>query len=230
MPAEFRGDRVLGTSFRLWAANLGAVGLLAIVLYSPLLLWGASGIGDRAIWLAASVAFLLDGVLCAAVSHAVESRLRGGPFAVAAALRAVRPRLGVVAGSTIVTVLTIGVASVPAIVAGSVFRPAGWVLLLLPIVAACLFSVAIPVSALERGGVAAALARSVDLTRGRRIGVFVVLLVVGLFGAVLDRILVFVSRLSHVAGAHLLAAFLLSTLAAVTTGVLYVELVGRDDA
>ena len=102
---------------------------------------------------------------------------------------------------------------------------AGVPLLILPAAVYVAFAGAVPAAALEPSceSVPKALGRSLDLTRGRRIGVFVVFLLQGLFLAGVQWLLA--STLgSGAAALHAAAIFLLVPLPALTLGVIYVEL------
>jgi hypothetical protein len=230
MPAEFRGDRVIALSFRVWGRNLGAIGLLGLAFFAPVLLWAWSGVRGEGLWLLVALAALLEGCFRAAVSFAVDGRLRGGAFPALGGVRALLRRIAVVVGATAVPALAVGLSALPAVWALWTWWPLVLLLGLLPLGVACTFSVAVPAAVLERRGVALTLARSVDLTRGRRLGILVVFLVVGLAGAALDGILGVALPSAMAIRAHLVVAFLTATLAAVTTGVLYAELVGRESS
>jgi len=224
--AEFQGDRVLAASLRVWARNLGPIGLFGLVVFSPLLLWLVLGLDDAHVVPFVALGLLLDGFFRGAVACAAVSRLRGGPFDLRQGVRAVRARLAVVTGTTVVVALSLGLAALPAFVSGSYSRPAGIALSLVPVWVACVFSVAIPAAALERVGVAHVLARSIDLTRGRRLGVFVVGLVVGVPAIAVEWLLGVALQGGTAARAQVAAGFVISTLAAVVTAALYRELRG----
>jgi len=227
MAAEFRGDRVLAASFRVWGRNLGPIGLFGLVVFSPLLLWVVLGLHDDHVALFVALGLLLEGVFRGAVARAAVPHLRGAPFDLRQGVRAVRLRLGVVAGTTVVVALSIGLAGLPAFVAGSYSLAAGIALSLLPVWVSCVFSAAIPVAVLEPVGVTLALGRSVDLTRGRRLGVFVVGFVVTVLAAGTESLLALVLPGGAVARAQVAAGFLISTLVAVVTAALYRELCGN---
>lgn len=103
------------------------------------------------------------------VAHAVAGDLRVGR-----SLRAVLRRAPVVLATAVFVTVAATLAALPAVLAAG----GRWLLVAalaaLPVAVGCVFAVAVPVAAVEPVGVAAALGRSSDLTRGRRLGVLVV--------------------------------------------------------
>ncbi|HEY7514690.1 MAG TPA: hypothetical protein VIC87_09440 [Vicinamibacteria bacterium] len=227
MAEGFAGDRVLGVSFAIWWRNLGVIGFLGLLFFSPVLIWVAAG-GD-APWLLLPAGLVLDGLFRAAVASSVFHHLAGGSFGWMRGVRVSLARSPIVVATTAIVILAVGLAALPSYLAGKA-PLAAYALALIPLGVVCIFAVAIPAAAIERVRVATALARSVDLTRGRRLGVLVVVAVLGLFWKAADWLLALALPAASVFAGQVAAALVGSTLGAVTTGVLYHELRGRPGA
>jgi hypothetical protein len=176
------------------------------------------------------VSAALNLLLSATLTFGVVSELRGqhAPIgqAVTVGLKRFFPVLGV---TLLIGAIIIG----PAILLGFMAP----ILLILWIVPAlmmyCMYYVAVGASVIEKPGIAGALARSRDLTAGRRGGIFGMLLLLGLIGWGLDKVLqsVFIEETADLAAAidgfksYLYANFvvdlLLGTLGGVVAAVTY---------
>jgi hypothetical protein len=182
-PAPLRGDPgyqldvggVLSRTFSVTFSNLPSFLLVAILVYSPALVVHALG----AVWAEQALLFslaanlmeaLLAMVLAGALTFGVIQALRGEKASVGEIAQAGASSLGRV----LVVSLLVGVMIV-----------IGAMLCVVPgVIVACMNWVAVPVAVMERPGIRASLDRSHALTSGTRVGVFAVLLVIGMINGV----------------------------------------------
>jgi hypothetical protein len=176
------GD-VLGTTFKLWIANLIPFGTLALLIYAPYLIWNlvmppATGFGAFSVGyvVAQLLQSFLGSLLTAALVYGVVRGLRGQKTSLGESLK-----FGL---SRVVAVFLVGLC-----VGIVVFI--GTLLFIVPgIIASCILSVAIPAAVVERLGVGAAMSRSSDLTRGSRWQIFGLYVVIFLLAMVIGMVLV----------------------------------------
>ena len=223
----FAADRVLGAAFTVWGRYFGLFVVLGLIVFAPAilaaLLDAGSGYDPPPPLL---LLLLMEGPFKAAVVYAVMRDRAGERVSLGGCLRVARRRIGRVVGTWLIVVFAVALAGVPWFLVSVVAGPwAGAPLLILPVAVYVAFAGAVPAAALEPScaSVPKALDRSLDLTRGRRLGVFVVFLVLGLFLAGVQWLLA--STLGRGAAAlHFAALCLLVPLPAVTLGAIYHEL------
>jgi hypothetical protein len=214
---------LLGRSFEVWWRNLWRLTLVALLVYVPILLAGAIGaaasggtpgpavaLGALGSVLAAFVA--LGATTSATFQHLSGSRVRLGPMLAVGARRA----LPAVAVGFLTALAVLG----------------GLLLLVVPgVIVFCGLYVAIPAAVVERPGPFGALRRSWALTRGRRLAIFLVLLVLGMLSTVANGFATFLMAILPegpavlgAAGVSLLVGLLFSSLQAVVPAVAYHDL------
>jgi hypothetical protein len=187
MVQEFRVGDALGRGAAIWLRNLPAFLVLAILVYSPAVVYTAVTtsrplLGDTAgleqyHLVILLLQFPLNVLATAAVLYGTIQQLRGRHVAIGASigvgLRRLFPILGVGLLSTLLSEIWLGV----------VFLPYGEALLYPALVPALLFScmlyVAVPAAVIERPGLLGALRRSRALTAGRRVHILLILFALG---------------------------------------------------
>lgn len=168
------GD-VVATTFGTWAKNFVPFTLLALVVYSPLLLLSlvirgaAEAGGGLGIVLSIGLVFfalgvLLGQVLTGALTFGVVQSLRGKPVTLSDSLKVGLARMFPALGTGIVVGVLIAI---------------GMVLLCVPgLILMCVLAAAVPAAVIEKPGVMGALKRSAALTEGSRWQIFVLFLIV----------------------------------------------------
>jgi hypothetical protein len=166
--------RVLSQSFSITLTNLPSFGLVGLVCYLPVIFMQAIFAlapppGDGAVWVlfAVSVAqSLATFVLTGALTFGVMRHLQGDKPAAGAIVQAGLSSLG----SVFVVSLMVGIMTM-----------FGFIFCIVPgVLVMCMNWVAVPVAVIEQPGSTASLSRSQDLTAGTRLGVFAVILVIGM--------------------------------------------------
>jgi len=192
--ASFSVGDVLGKGFSTYFKNLPALLLMAVIVYSPMILWGLVAKGPADVssieeWQTQALIFLvvtifggmlLSFVLSAAVTYSVVEELNGrhAPIgkSLGVGLRRMLPTLAV----SVVSMLCIALGTLALIIPG--------------FIVACMLYVAVPASVVESPGIGGALSRSAFLTKGHRWGIFGIMIIVGLvsgaFSFLLETILV----------------------------------------
>ncbi len=184
----FRLQRVFARSFSAFGRNIFSFLLLGAIVYSPVILYTFVVLTDEQAFLNAVESWdmvlvmsnmPLSLILSAAVIYGTFRQLRGEPTSVGRSIGVGMTRLFPVLGVGVLLVLIIG---------------AGFLALVIPgIIAYCVFWVAVPVAVVERPGVLESLRRSRELTRGDRLPIFGIVLLLGLIGGlsnyVLERVL-----------------------------------------
>lgn len=187
--ASFSVGDVLGKGFATYFKNLPAFLVMAVIVYSPMLLYGAIAKGPLDVssveeWQTQAFVFLavmilggmvLSLVMSAAVTYAVVEELNGrhAPIgkSIAVGLRRMLPALAV------------GILSGLCIALGTV-------LLIIPgLIVMCMLYVAVPASVVESPGIGGALSRSAFLTKGHRWGIFGIIIIVGILSAAINFVL-----------------------------------------
>lgn len=187
----FTIGRVLGRAFPIWGKNIVQFAILSAIIHSPLILHAAlaapeTGDQEASLFLIVqNIGRLLLGLMAtAAVIHGVFQQLRGKQVGIGACLRVCIARFLPVLGVGILVGLLFVVCFVPiGFVVGVGAPPVAALIvgigaLVLASVFYCTFWMAIPVAVVEKPGVVASLGRSARLTRGSRLRIFVILLVV----------------------------------------------------
>lgn len=229
--AEFRVGDAMAKGFAIWFKNLPAFTVLAVLVYSPIILYtGVTLAGDldvAAIWrwwyVQICGGFLLDLVVTAAVLYGTIEQLRGRRAGIGESIGVGIKRL--------LPVLGVGLLSLLCISGG------GFLLLIGSVVVYCMLYLAVPVAVVERPGVLASLKRSRELTSGHKgaiLGIFIVLFI---FNVIVNKIVetVFITEHPTVADVKaylwtvLAVGILIGALKAAVNGVVYHDLrVAKD--
>lgn len=184
---EFSVGRVLGTGFGIWFKNLLPFLLITTLIYVPLILWGLSIVHaeqdielwgkafDRFAKLSVVLIPLLNILVSAALTYGVVMELQGQHASIGACIATGISRFFPVLGVAFMTMLCVIGGTIALIIPG--------------IIVACMLYVTTQVAVLERPGVMASLSRSRELTRGHRAQIFAVLLLLGIMGWGLTKII-----------------------------------------
>jgi hypothetical protein len=187
MERQFRAGEALGRGLSIWAKNLPAFLVLAILVYAPVIVYTAVVASDTLIgdteqirtytivtWL---LKFPLGLIVTAAVLYGTFQQLRGEHAGIAASIGFGLKRLFPVLGVGILTgILTYGwfvLAFIPG-VGRALFLPA----LVGFLAVFCRLYVSVPVAVVERAGLIGSLRRSSQLTEHNKLSIFGVALVV----------------------------------------------------
>lgn len=183
--AEFSAGGVLGRGFAVWARRFPSLLLLVLLVYLPLLIYkgvelsGETPFHDRTRFWGELIARLLLGfVATAAVIYAVLSGLRGERASLRDSLRTIPARIPAVIGASILQVIPLTVTVLITGLLAAIHFTAGFVGLLFVAYIYSMLWMMIPAVVVERAGPFAALKRSIALTRGSRLRILLVLLVV----------------------------------------------------
>jgi hypothetical protein len=165
---------VLSRTFSIWIGNFVPFTILALIVMSPVILYSLLGPLGTATQTRIYVSICSWGpgglglITSAAVAYGVFQQMRGAPVALQQCLRVGLARLLPVLGVAITVGFLVVIGLVCLVVPG--------------IILACIFAVAVPAAVVEKVGVGDALARSTALTKGSRLGIFLVMLVLGVLG------------------------------------------------
>ncbi len=173
MTNYFHAGGVLSRSINTWLQNLIPFTLISIILSSPVIIWTVVVLekmepnaletwGTWSTYAEVMTHFLIMG----AVVFGVYERLRGNQPSVGDCISQGFSRLIPVMGVVIATIAFVTAGFFALIIPGLIINTMLWV--------------AIPAAVTERGGVFAALRRSIDLTKGYRWSVFGVIIVTGI--------------------------------------------------
>jgi len=190
--ARFRIGTALGRTFVVLFRNIVPFGLLALIFNAPVQIYSAFFIGAdvenlSVNWLSIAVAtvvnILLGFLLSATLVYGTVLELRGGRAGIVECfVRGFRSLLPVIVVGILVP-LIIGGLSLPLILLGFVVPLVLWgtvpAAIVIVVVATVMLWVAIPAAVVERPGIWASVTRSVDLTRGYRLKLFALLLILG---------------------------------------------------
>jgi hypothetical protein len=168
---------VLSRTFSIWAKNLVPFAILALIVHSPVILYCLLAPAETSTQISVfrRVTSFGPGVLSlvtsAAVAYGVFQQLRGRPASLGDCIGVGLRRLLPVLGVALCVGVLVGI---------------GLILFVIPgIIVACILYVSIPVAVVEKAGVGASLSRSARLTKGARLPVFGISLLLGLvLGAV----------------------------------------------
>jgi len=224
---EFQLPRVLARGLSAWSCNVLPFTAIAALLYSPILVyafWALQGPLDVARlenvdhWLLLGPAFL-EPILAGLIAKAVLRQHRGKPTGVMEAIGEAARELVPLLGVTIVSALLVGIGCVAMVLPGLILYFVYWV--------------AGPVAAIERPGIMAALRRSLALTRGHRLKLFGLVLLVGIVAFTANKMLLSSVKTATDVGevkAHIAVYYLILinmvTIRAVFRAASYVELAG----
>lgn len=184
---EFSVGRVLGTGFRIWFKNLIPFLLITLLIYVPLILWGYSIVHaeqELDLWLKGFDRFskltlglipLLNILVSAALTYGVVMELQGQHASIGACIATGIRRFFPVLGVALLTMICVIGGTIALVIPG--------------IIVACMLYVTTQVAVLEGPGVMASLSRSRELTRGHRGQIFGVLLLLGILGWVVTKII-----------------------------------------
>jgi hypothetical protein len=181
---EFSVGSALGTSFRVWFRNFLPFTLLNALIHLPFLAWAATILRgapsmekahelQRFAMIAGLSGLLLQMFLVSTVTYGVVMELRGQHAGMGANLRVGVSRLFPALGVTLLMILCIGLGFFALIVGA--------------IVVYVILYVSVPASVIERPGITGALKRSAELTRGYRLQIFGLLLVVFIISFVIGK-------------------------------------------
>ena len=181
MQGEFQAGAALGRGFGIWIKNLPSFLLLSFIVYIPLIAYTAvvmSGLSTdswdmkdlesitRWGWIAGLGGLLLGYVASGPILYGVIQQLRGNHAGVGESIAVGLKRMFPVLGVAVLCMLAIG---------------AGLIALIIPgIIIACMLYVAVPAAVIEAPGVGGALKRSAELTKGYKLQIFGILLILGL--------------------------------------------------
>jgi len=179
MNTTFGVGNVLATGFRIWIKNFIPFMLITALIYSPVLIWGISGVqGEMTLDRIESVSkmqlgiagltVLLNILVSAALTYGVVMELQGQRASIGACITTGLVRFLPALGTGILSVLCIA---------------GGAILLLIPgLIVFCMLYVATQVTVIERPGMLGALKRSRELTKGHKLEIFGLLFILGLLG------------------------------------------------
>jgi len=174
MRRSFSVGGVVGDSLSVWMKNFLPYFLLGLLMFTPLvalqyMLVTGTDLGVAAAIVPVALTVLLQMALTGSVVYGVFQQMSGEKPSIATCLSVGMTRMFPILGVAIVTGLLIGV---------------GMMLLLIPgLILMCMWWVVIPVAVVERPGLAEAMSRSADLTKGYRWQVLGIVLVVGVLGS-----------------------------------------------
>jgi hypothetical protein len=180
---EFGVGRVLGMGFKIWARNLIPFTVLAVLIYSPMVIWSAmlasnplAHIDSLLHWdlYLGLFSFASNVAIAAVLTYGVVMELQGSHASmgacVAKGISRLLPVIGVVLLSTLAIV-------------------AGMIALVVPgIIISLMLYVATPVAVIEKTGVVASMKRSRELTFGHKGSIFVIVFVLGILGYVVRQV------------------------------------------
>ncbi|MFG0316265.1 MAG: hypothetical protein ACF8XB_03250 [Planctomycetota bacterium JB042] len=213
---------MLSRTFSVWGKNIGPFSLLALVISIPNYLWERYVAPDPdPSWLVIVAGAMLNWIVpmlvSATICHAVFQQLAGRPGGIGASVQVMTSRLPNVLGTSLVAALVTAV---------------GYMALIIPgIIIGVMLFVAIPAAVVEKPGVFAALSRSSELTKGNRLAIFVLTILVGVLVMIPSVVLALVFDADGVAFmvAVALLGALVGSFSAVLQTVVYHDLrAGRE--
>jgi len=201
--------KVLATSLRVTKSNFVPFFVLACVLDAPAVLLMLGGQTEDFV-VAMLVQLLTHALMTAVVTYGVIMELEGSRPSTRACIAKGFAQIWRVFGVSLVSTLAIGCAMLLFVIPG--------------IIVALMFFVIVPVTVIEGLGIDAAMKRSRELTHGRKGDLFLIGMVMGCLGVVIE--LVAQSELGHDAAIvwRAVGSAFSSLFFAVTVGVTYVEL------
>lgn len=161
---------MLSRTFSIWLKNIGPFSLLALIISVPSFLWEQFLEGEPDPGLVVVIGgtvlnWIVPMLVSATICFSVFQQLAGRPGDIGKSVQVATSRIGNVLGTSFLAALATGI---------------GYLLLVIPgmIISAMLF-VAIPAAVVEQPGVVGALNRSAALTKGNRLTIFAMALLVG---------------------------------------------------
>jgi hypothetical protein len=182
MQQRFGIGSVLSTGFRIWFKNLIPFLLITLVVYIPLIVWGVSVANTDGSQFATfnlwndGLIVVLNVLASAAITYGVVMELQGQHASVGACFATGMARFFPVLLVAILQTICIVLGLIALIVPG--------------IIVMCMLYVAPVSSVLERPGVIGALRRSRELTRGHKMEIFGLVLLLGGINAALGELVV----------------------------------------
>lgn len=200
---EFRVGDALGKGFAIWFRNLPSFLILAAIIYSPIIIYTAVVLNaelteaslTRWGYVFTLVDLLLGLILSACVLYGTIQQLRGRHAGIGESIGVGLKRLLPVLGVGVLMGLCVLGLVIPVVALG--FFGGGpsaalvlGVLLIVPVIMVyCMLYVSIPAAVVERPGVVGALRRSRELTAGNRLGIFGILVVLGIIEFIANKLL-----------------------------------------
>jgi hypothetical protein len=238
---------VLSRSFASWISNFLPFTVLAALIYLPIELYtwyvlrdlDAITADDLWRWVMVVVpgGLILRVVLIGTLVYGVFRELQGRRATIAETVSVGLRRLLPVFGVAILLLLAVTAAGIPLFLVIGIMQSGNALGLVLLIPAAALFFsvlcrlwVSIPVAVVEKPGVMESLTRSAELTKGRRGSIFLILLLLGIFERVVDKILEItfpvdtIDDFPPLAWATVIALIEMAILQAITATVIYNDL------
>jgi hypothetical protein len=177
MNEQFTVGRVLGTGFRVWGRNLVPFLVITSLIYAPLIIWGVTLVSGgvtlehldkvgKFVQYSGGIDSLLNLVVSAALTYGVVMELQGQRASIGACIGTGLARFFPVLGVVFLSILCV-LAGLLAIIVGA-------------FVVLCMLFVATQASVIEKPGLIGALKRSRELTRGHRLQIFGLLIVLGI--------------------------------------------------
>lgn len=208
-PRSFQIGDTISKAFSAWIANWVPFTLMSILVYSPFFVWtwwrfrpGADITeGDVTTWgqITSIGGLVLAQVLTGGLTYGVVEHLRGKRASLGACIGVGLSRLVPVLPVSLavcgIFALVIFLAMFPAIAllfavgTGPLFIFLLMLMMFVPVIwVACKYAVAVPVAGLEKAMVGDSLRRSAQLTRGRRMSIFIIFLVIGIVTGVAGKL------------------------------------------
>ena len=233
---EFQAGSALGRGFGIWLKNLPAFLVMTTLVYTPVIIYTAVVLNGPLTlerlatmeMVSALLTTILNLLVTAAVLYGVIQQLRGEHAGIGQCVGAGLKRLFPVLGVGLVSILPLLLVGVVA-----VFAPALILVLLIPMVIYyIMIYVAIPAAVVERPGVIGALKRSVELTRGYKLQIFGIVLILGLLALAIGYVMqsaliedtVHLSQRTTFYWVDLIVSIALTSLSASINGVVYHDL------
>lgn len=179
---DFRVGDALGKGFSIWIKNLPSFLILALLAYSPVLVYtgfvlsGDLDTDKLTTWslIIGLIGIPIDLVVTAAVLYGTIQQLRGEHAGIAQSIGVGLQRL--------LPVIGVGLLSALAVFGGLLLLIVPGVILL------CMFYVAVPAAVVERPGVMGALKRSRELTAGYKGSIFGIIIVLGVLEFIVGKL------------------------------------------
>lgn len=185
MNTTFGIGNVLRTGFRVWVRNFVPFTLITALIYSPLAIWAVSltyGAQDsdeliqsfRSLQYALLLTTPLNIVVSAALTYGVVMELQGRRASIGACIATGLARFFPVLGVAMLSLLCIAGAALALLIPGFIVF--------------CMLYVATQAAVLERPGVRGALKRSSELTRGHKMEIFGLVIILGVLSFGLQKL------------------------------------------
>lgn len=174
---------VLATGFRVWFRNLVPFLMITALFYAPLWIWTIVVMQGSSVRVSLSMVLLsgslfpllIDFLVSATLTYGVVMELQGRRASMGTCITAGLARFFPALGVGLLGGLCIGVASLALLIPG--------------LIVYSMLYVAVPASVIERPGIGGALSRSSELTRGRKLQIFGLIVLIGLISFGLSTLL-----------------------------------------